>query len=162
MPRPIQDVVCPGMKYWAGRENARIYRFKHCSRLIHDVNECCACVRHKCEIAEIQITSLLNISDLFASNGSRIRINGHVCFLCRRVFGVDYVRRKFRNGPSSTQSELICVSPAPEMSETGPSLFFEPVSCKQEQGFVWGTISSRAGLTSYRSHVISPLLSSYW
>lgn len=33
-----------------------------------------------------------------------------------------------------------------------------PVLCKQEQGFVWGAISSRAGLTLYRSHVISPNL----
>ena len=43
------------------------------------------------------------------------------------------------------------------MSETGPSLFSEPVSCKQEQGFVWVTISCRAVQTPYRSHVISPL-----
>ena len=43
------------------------------------------------------------------------------------------------------------------MSETGPSLFLEPVSCKQEQRLVWDAIPSRADLTSYRSHVISPL-----
>ena len=42
------------------------------------------------------------------------------------------------------------------MRETGPSLLFEPVSCKQEQGFVRGPISS-ARLTSYRSHAIGPL-----
>ena len=64
--------------------------------------------------------------------------------------------RKFRTDPNSNRSELIRVGPAPEMSETGPSLFFKPVSCKQEQGFVWGVTSSRAGMTSYRSHVISP------
>ena len=56
----------------------------------------------------------------------------------------------------SNLSELICVGSAPEMSETGASLFFELVSCKQERGFAWGAISSRAGLTSYQSHVISP------
>ena len=47
---------------------------------------------------------------------------------------------------------------APEMSETGLSLYFEPVLCKLKQGFVWGVISSRVGLSSYRSHVMSPLV----
>ena len=36
---------------------------------------------------------------------------------------------KFRTCPSSNRSELFYVSSAPEMSETEPSLFFEPVSC---------------------------------
>ena len=49
-------------------------------------------------------------------------------------------------------SELIGVGPAPETNETGPSLFFEPVTCKLIQGLVWGAFESRAGLTSYRSH----------
>ena len=44
------------------------------------------------------------------------------------------------------------------MSEIGPSLFSELVSYKQEQGFVWRVISSRDGLTSYQSYVISPLV----
>ena len=52
---------------------------------------------------------------------------------------------------------LTRVGPAPKISETSPSFFFEPVSRKQEQGFVRGAISNRAGLTSYRSHVISRL-----
>ena len=39
------------------------------------------------------------------------------------------------------------------MSEIDPSLFFEPVSCKLKQGFVWGVIRSRVDLTLGRSRV---------
>ena len=68
--------------------------------------------------------------------------------------------KKIRTSPSLNRCELTRVGPAPETSESGPSLFFESVSCKQEQGFVWGAISSRTGLTSDRSHVISSSI--YW
>ena len=51
---------------------------------------------------------------------------------------------------------LIRVGSAPGMSQTGLRWFFEPVSCKQKQGFVWRPIWSRTGLSSYRSHVITP------
>ena len=56
----------------------------------------------------------------------------------------------------SNRPELIRVGPAHEMSKTGLTSFFEPVSCKQEQGFEWAAISSRVGLTSDRSGVVSP------
>ena len=42
---------------------------------------------------------------------------------------------------------LIRVGSAPRMSgQTGLRWFFEPVSCKQKQGFVWRPIWSRTGL----------------
>ena len=66
--------------------------------------------------------------------------------------------KKISYQSESNRSELIGVGPAPETSETGPSLFFEPISLKRRQGLVWGAISSRSGLTSYQSHAISPLL----
>ena len=66
-----------------------------------------------------------------------------------------YSWTKFRIDPSSNQSELISISSAPDMSGTGPSTFFEPVSCKLKQGFVWRVISSCIGLTLFLSHVIS-------
>ena len=40
----------------------------------------------------------------------------------------------------SYRSELTRVGPAPKMSETGPKLFFEPISCKLKQGFEWEVI----------------------
>ena len=64
-----------------------------------------------------------------------------------------FSRRKFLTGPSSNRSELVRVGPALEMRETDPNLFAEPVSSKLIQGFVWGAVRSRAGLTSCRSHV---------
>ena len=51
--------------------------------------------------------------------------------------------RKFPACPSSNRSELIRVGPAPKMSETGPRLFLEWVSCKLKQGFTGGAICSR-------------------
>ena len=64
--------------------------------------------------------------------------------------------KKISYRTSLKRSELIRIGPVPVMSETGPRLFFEPVSCKPEEGLVWGEVSSRAALTSYRSHVITP------
>ena len=46
--------------------------------------------------------------------------------------------KEFRTGPIPNRSELIRVGAAPEISETGQSLLFEPVSYKLKQGFVWG------------------------
>ena len=37
------------------------------------------------------------------------------------------------------------------MSETSQNVFFELVSCKQKQGFMWGAISSGAGLSLYEA-----------
>ena len=74
-------------------------------------------------------------------------------FLFFALSMVDLERFRVFTEKISYRSELIQVGPAPEMSETGPSLLFEPVSCKQEQEFVWSAISSRAG----RTHVISRL-----
>ena len=74
-------------------------------------------------------------------------------FLFFALSMVDLERFRVFTEKISYRSELIQVGPAPEMSETGPSLLFEPVSCKQEQEFVWSAISSRVG----RTHVISRL-----
>ena len=63
--------------------------------------------------------------------------------------------RTFHTGPSSNRLKLILAGPAPEVSETSPSLFFESVLCKLKQGFEWEAISSSVGLTSYWTHAIS-------
>ena len=43
-----------------------------------------------------------------------------------------------------------CVGQAPEMNETGLNSFFQPVSWKLKQVFVWGAFVSRVGLIQQR------------